>query len=124
MQRSDINRSLPFSAGKALAFDDRHIVNAARVALSKWRNRNTQRLILHQQTTLFSERVLQERMLRKWQSRASERKTALIQAAGTRKYFLMKRGWDKWRMRHQHRQQELFLEVRKKEEIRSVFKCQ
>ena len=98
-------------------------MNAARLALEKWRNRNAQRLILQRQTTLFSERVLQERMLRKWQSRISARKTSFIQAAGTRKYFLMKRGWDKWRMRHQQKQQELFLEARKKEEMRVVFKC-
>lgn len=94
------------------------------MALQKWRSRNTQRLILQEQTTLFSERVLQERMLRKWQRRISERRTSLIQAAGTRKYFLMKRGWDKWRTRHQQKQQELFLEERKKEESRVVFKSQ
>lgn len=99
-------------------------MNAARLALQKWRNRNAQRLILQQQTTLFFERVLQERMLRKWQSRISERKTSLTKAAGTRQYFLMKRGWDKWQMRHQQKQQELFLEERKKEEMRVVFKCQ
>jgi hypothetical protein len=63
-------------------------------------------------------------MLRKWQSQMAERKTSMIQAAGTNKYFLMKRGWDKWRMRHQQKQQELFLEERKKEESRVVFKCQ
>lgn len=110
--------------GKALAFDDKHIVNAARTALQKWRNRNTQRQLLLQQTALFSERVLQERMLRVWRERISERKTSLVQAAGTRKFFLIKRGWDKWRARHQQKQQELFLEERKKEECRTVFKCE
>lgn len=110
-------------AGKALAFEDKHIVNAARTALQKWRNRNTQRQLLQQQTTLFSERVLQERMLRAWRDRIAERKTSLVQAAGTRKFFLIKRGWDKWRARHQQKQQELFLEERKKEQCRTVFKC-
>ena len=36
----------------------------------------------------------------------------------------VKRGWDKWRARHQQKQQELFLEERKKEECRTAFKCE
>ncbi|KAJ9099155.1 hypothetical protein QFC21_004034 [Naganishia friedmannii] len=106
---------------QALAFGDKHIVNAARAALATWRNRNSQCQLLQQQTTLFADRVLQERTLRMWKDKMARNKTLWVQAAGTRKFFLIKASWDKWHAKHQQKQQELFLVERKREECRKVF---
>ncbi|KAJ9116344.1 hypothetical protein QFC22_004784 [Naganishia vaughanmartiniae] len=106
---------------QALAFDDKHIVNAARAALATWRNRNARCQLLQQQTTVFADRVLHERMLRMWKDKVAQHKTSWVQAAGTRKFFLIKASWDKWHAKHQQKQQELFLLERKREECRKVF---